>query len=44
MGSFGGGLQPLPNFVRRPRRVALWVTAKLVINGLRICKNHGLAA
>ena len=42
MGSFGGGLQPLPNFVRRPRRVALWVTGKLVINGLRICQKHGL--
>jgi hypothetical protein len=43
-GSFGGGLQPLPNFVRRPRRVALWVIGKLVINGLRICKKHGLTA
>jgi hypothetical protein len=41
-GSFGGGLQPLPNFVRRPRRVALWTTGKLIINGLRICQNHGL--
>ncbi len=44
MGNFGGGLQPLPNFVRRPRRVALWVIAKLIINGLRICRNHGLKA
>lgn len=42
MGSFGGGLQPLPNFVRRPRRVALWVVGKLILNGLRICQNHGL--
>ena len=42
LGSFGGGLQPLPNFVRRPRRIACWVIAKLIINGLRICKNHGL--
>ena len=42
LGSFGGGLQPLPNFVRRPRRVSLWVIAKVIINGMRICKNHGL--
>lgn len=42
--SFGGGLQPLPSFVRRPRRVALWVTGKLIINGLRICVKHGLTA
>jgi len=42
MGSFGGGLQPLPNFVRRPRRVARWVIVKTIINGLRICRNHGL--
>lgn len=33
--SFGGGLAPLPAWVRRPRRVARWVAAKLVINGLR---------
>ena len=44
LGSFGGGLQPLPNFVRRPRRVALWVIGKLILNGLRICRNHGLTA
>ena len=41
---FGGGLQPLPSWVRTPHRVALWVAAKLVINGLRRCKNAGLAA
>ena len=41
-GSFGGGLQPLPNFVRRPRRVALWVIGKLLINGIRICEKHGV--
>lgn len=44
LGSFGGGLQPLPNFVRRPRRVALWVIGKLILNGLRICQNQGLTA
>ena len=43
-GSFGGGLQPLPNFVRRPRRVALWAIGKLIINGVRICQKHGVAA
>jgi hypothetical protein len=43
LGSFGGGLQPLPNFVRRPRRVALWVLVKLIINGIRISQKQGLA-
>ena len=43
-GSFGGGLQPLPNFVRRPRRVTLWVIGKLIINGVRICEKHGVTA
>jgi hypothetical protein len=43
-GSFGGGLQPLPNFVRRPRRVALWVVGKFIINGIRACEKHGVAA
>jgi len=42
MGNFGGGLAPLPNWVRRPRRVAAWVAAKLILNGLRICQNQGL--
>ena len=31
MGNFGGGLGPLPNWVRTPRRVALWVQGKLLI-------------
>jgi hypothetical protein len=34
--SFGGGLGPLPNWVRRLTRVRLWVQAKLFINALRI--------
>lgn len=42
MGSFGGGLQPLPSFVRRPRRVASWIILKLIINGIRICRLRGL--
>jgi hypothetical protein len=42
--SFGGGLQPLPSWVRRPRRVGMWVLAKLILNGLRICRNKRLTA
>ena len=42
--SFGGGLAPLPAWVRRPHRVALWVALKLVINGVRACRIKGLAA
>jgi hypothetical protein len=41
---FGGGLQPLPSWVRRPHRVALWVAVKLVLNSLRHCRLKGLAA
>ena len=40
--AFAGGLQPPPSFVRRPRRVARWVVAKLIINGIRICLNYRL--
>ena len=35
-GSFGGGLQPLPNWVRRLGRVTRWVCCKLIINAARI--------
>jgi hypothetical protein len=35
-GSFGGGLGPLPNWVRRLGRVTRWVWCKLVINAARI--------
>lgn len=35
-GAFGGGLQPLPNWVRRLGRVTRWVCCKLVINAARI--------
>jgi hypothetical protein len=34
--SFGGGLSALPAWVRHRERVWLWVSAKLVINGVRI--------
>ena len=43
-GNFGGGLEPLPNWVRRPRRVVMWNAAKLLINAARITRNRGLAA
>lgn len=42
--SFGGGLSPLPSWVRHEKRVWLWVTAKLLINAVRITKGKGLAA
>ena len=42
--SFGGGLGPLPAWVRRRRRVRLWVWAKLLINGIRILNNKGLTS
>ena len=34
--SFGGGLGPLPAWVRRLHRVRIWVWAKLLINAARI--------
>jgi DDE family transposase len=43
-GSFAGGLGPLPAWVRRQHRVLSWVWAKLLINGIRILNNQGLAA
>ena len=33
--SFGGGLAPLPSWVRRHRPVHLWVQAKLLIKAQR---------
>jgi hypothetical protein len=35
--NFGGGLAPLPNWVRRLVRVRLWVQAKLIIH---VARNH----
>lgn len=40
--TFGGGLGPLPNWVRRHWRVRLWVQAKLVINAARITAREKL--
>jgi hypothetical protein len=42
--SFGAGLQSLPSWVRTPKRVALWIAGKLIINGVRQCEKQGLAA
>jgi len=41
-GSFGGGLGPPPAWVRGLPRVRTWVWAKLLINGVRIMRKHGL--
>jgi hypothetical protein len=42
--SFGGGLSPLPAWVRRQHRVERWVWAKLLINGVRIIRKQRLTA
>jgi hypothetical protein len=42
--SFGGGLSPLPAWVRRLDRVWCWVAAKLLINGVRAMKDQRLTA
>lgn len=41
-GSFGGGLQPLPSWVRGRDRVRTWVWAKLLINAAPILRNKDL--
>jgi hypothetical protein len=41
--SFGGGLSPLPAWIRHLNRVWLWVSAKLLINAVRISLHKGLA-
>lgn len=40
LGNFGGGLAPLPNWVRRPHRVVVWVHAKLLIAMGRDIQHH----
>src|SRR5262249_34138590 len=42
--SFGGGLGPLPSWVRRAHRVRRWVQAKLLINAARALSRQALAA
>ena len=41
---FGGGLAPLPAWIRRLHRVKSWVWAKLVINAVRIVQRKRLTA
>jgi hypothetical protein len=40
---FGGGLAPLPSWVRRMHRVRLWVQAKILINAARVLHRRELA-
>jgi len=42
--SFGGGLAPLPAWVRRSHRVRTWVWAKLFVNAARVLHNKGLTS
>jgi hypothetical protein len=42
--SFGGGMGPLPAWVRHQHRVEQWVWAKLTINAARILRNQAMAA
>ncbi len=42
--SFGGGLGPLPAWVRGLPRVRTWVWAKPLINAVRILRHQGLTA
>jgi hypothetical protein len=44
MGNCGFGLGPLPNWVRRPRRVSMWVAAKLLFEAIRRALKQGLIA
>jgi hypothetical protein len=44
LSSCGGGLAPLPAWMRHVERVWLWVSAKRLINAMRIIVHQGLAA
>jgi hypothetical protein len=44
LGNFGGGLAPLPNWVRTYRRVRLWVHGKILINLAHLALKAGTAA
>jgi hypothetical protein len=44
MSNFGGGLSPLPNWVRTLGRVRLWVQGKIIINTVRIAIKQRLIA
>ncbi len=36
LGNFGGGLSPLPHWVRRLHRVRLWVQGKIILHAVRL--------
>lgn len=44
LSNFGGGLSPLPSWVRGLHRVRLWVQGKIVINGIRLALKQRLIA
>jgi len=44
MSNFGGGLSPLPNWVRTLRRVRFWVQGKIIINAVRLTMKQRLTA
>jgi hypothetical protein len=44
LGNSGGGLSPLPNWVRTFRRVRLWVRAKIFVNMIRLVHGRTQAA
>lgn len=43
-GNFGGGLSPLPHWVRHLERVRLWVQGKIIINAARLWLKQRLTA
>ena len=43
LSSFGGGLAPLPAWVRTLERVRRWITAKLIVYHARLRVRHGTA-
>jgi hypothetical protein len=44
MGNFGGGLSPLPHWVRGLHRVRLWLEGKIILNAVRLSLNQRRAA
>jgi len=44
LGNFGGGLGPLPHWVRSLRRVRLWVQGKIILNAIRLKTKQQLVA
>jgi hypothetical protein len=44
LGNYGGGLAPLPHWVRGLSRVRLWVQAKIILDGIRHLQKQRLTA